>query len=130
MKITHWNEENTVKMIPIVFTGGLHIDMRRMNKVHLTRRKGLDKEFGDGPALELGPGSTWERVLNLVPKTKYTMVHGQCLSVGVGGYLLGGGWNLVGTTQRIGTGSSNVLQYTMVDSDGFIVKVRFSPASF
>ena len=51
------------------------------------------------------------------------MLHGQCLTVGVGGYLLGGGVNLPGTTQRLGTGSSNVLQYTIVDADGFIVKV-------
>ena len=52
------------------------------------------------------------------------MVHGQCLTVGIGGYLLGGGINAVGTTQRIGSGSSNVLQYTMVDGDGFLVKVN------
>ena len=103
--------------------GGLHIDMRKLNKVHLTNRKGLDDEFGEGPALELGPGSTWERVLHRVPTDRYTMMHGQCLTVGVGGYLLGGGFNVVGTSQRIGTGSSNVLQYTMVDSDGFLVKV-------
>ena len=106
------------------FTGGLHIDMRKMNKVHLTKRQGLDNEFGEGPALELGPGSTWERVLQRVPTSRYTMMHGQCLTVGVGGYLLGGGVNVVGTSQRIGTGASNVLQYTMVDSDGFVVKVH------
>ena len=51
------------------------------------------------------------------------MVHGQCLTVGVGGYLLGGGFYVPGTTDRIGTASGHVLQYTMVDSDGFIVKV-------
>ena len=53
------------------------------------------------------------------------MMHGQCVTVGVGGFLLGGGVNIVGTSQRIGTGSSNVLQYTMVDTDGFIVKVVY-----
>ena len=51
------------------------------------------------------------------------MVHGQCLHVGVGGYLLGGGIHIVGTTQRHGMGSANVLEYTMVDSMGMIVKV-------
>ena len=89
----------------------------------MVSRKGLDEEFGEGPALELGPGSTWGRVLKKYPATKYTMLHGQCLKVGVGGYLLGGGNNLSGTTQRHGDAASNVLEYTLVDSDGFIVKV-------
>ena len=104
--------------------------MRKLNKVHLTNRQGLDSELGEGPALELGPGSTWERVLQRIPTSRYTMMHGQCLTVGVGGYLLGGGVNVVGTSQRIGSGSSNVLQYTMVDSDGFIVKVGNSTILF
>ena len=92
--------------------------------------QGLDSELGEGPALELGPGSTWGRVLQRIPTSSYTMMHGQCLTVGVGGYLLGGGVNVVGTSQRIGSGSSNVLQYTMVDSDGFIVKVGNSTILF
>ena len=99
--------------------------MRKLNKIRMTNRHGLDSEFGEGPALELGPGSTWERVLKRVPTSRYTMMHGQCVTVGVGGYLLGGGVNIVGTSQRIGSGSSNVLQYTMVDTDGFIVKVVY-----
>ena len=45
------------------------------------------------------------------------------LQVGVGGYLLGGGINFVGTSQRITTGANNVLQYTMVDARGDIYKV-------
>ena len=94
-----------------------------MNKVHLVSRRGLDEEFGEGPALELGPGSTWGRVLDRIPVTKYTMVHGQSTKVGVGGFLLGGGINLAGTAQKIGNAASNVLEYTMVDSDGYIVKV-------
>ena len=99
--------------------------MRKLNKIRMTNRHGLDNEFGEGPALELGPGSTWERVLKRVSTSRYTMMHGQCVTVGVGGYLLGGGVNIVGTSQRIGSGSSNVLQYTMVDTDGFIVKVVY-----
>lgn len=72
----------------------------------------------------LGPGSTWARVLKFIPATKYTMVHGQCTSVGVGGYLLGGGVNFVATTAKYGTGASNVLEYTMVTATGDIVVVR------
>ena len=96
--------------------------MRLMNKVEFSSRQGLDEQQA-GPALVLGPGSTWGRVLGKYPRSNYTMVHGQCLTVGVGGYLLGGGVYIPGTTERIGSASVHVLQYTMVDSDGFIVKV-------
>ena len=95
--------------------------MRSMNKVELTTR---DPYETSGPALRLGPGSTWGRVLALIPQQNYTMVHGVCTGVGVGGYLLGGGINYVGTSKRIGSGSSHVLEYTMVDANGDVFKVR------
>ena len=41
--------------------------------------------------------------------TRYTIIHGQCLSVGVGGYLLGGGVNALGASARHGFGAQNVL---------------------
>ena len=51
--------------------------MRRMNRIALA-----------GPDLAiLGPGGTWEDVLNKLPPTHYTMIHGQCTSVGVGEYI-------------------------------------------
>ncbi len=53
--------------------------MRQMNKV---------KIVSDG-MLILGPGATWGEVLKTIPPENYTLIHGQCLSVGVGGYLLG-----------------------------------------
>lgn len=91
-----------------------------MNKVQMTTREPFEPP---GPALLLGPGSTWERVLNLVPPEKYTMIHGQCTAVGVAGYILGGGYNIIGTSNRYLSGASNVLQYTMVDAEGRILKV-------
>ena len=94
--------------------------MRRMNKIKFTNRTPFEPR---GPALLLGPGSTWDRVLKKVPPEKYTMVHAQCLAVGVGGYLLGGGYNIIGTSNRYLSGASNVLQYTMVDAEGRILKV-------
>ena len=102
---------------------GIHIDLRSLDKVKLTSRHPFSPP---GPALLLGPGSTWDRVLNIVPTDRYTMVHGQCYSVGVGGYLIGGGSNIVGTTQRLGTGAFNVLQFTMVDAEGNVIKASES----
>ncbi len=52
------------------------------------------------------------------------MVHGQCTDVGVGGYLLGGGVNVAGSTTRYGLGSENVVEYEMVTADGEIVVVN------
>ena len=95
--------------------------MREMNKVQFTTRKPFEPP---GPALLLGPGSTWSNVLNNVPAEKYALIHGQCTAVGVGGYLLGGGYNVIGSSNRYLSGASNVLQYTMVDARGRILKVR------
>ena len=41
--------------------------------------------------------------------TRYTIIHGQCLSVGVSGYLLGGGVNALGASARHGFGAQNVI---------------------
>ena len=61
--------------------------------------------------------------LNHIPEKEYTMVHGVCTDVGVGGFLLGGGGvNYLGASQRYLSGSSNVLHYTMVDASGDIYK--------
>jgi len=59
-----------------------------------------------------------------VPTDKYTIIHGQCLGVGVGGFLLAGGINAIGTSQRYKSGASNILQYTMVDANGDVYKVH------
>ena len=92
--------------------------MTRINKIKL-----VNLHSNNGPALLLGPGSTWGRVLKKIPPDRYTMVHGVCTGVGVGGFLLGGGVNYLGTSQRFLSGSSNVLEYTMVDAKGDIYKV-------
>ncbi len=74
--------------------------------------------------LHLGPGSTWERVLSLVPPSDYTMVHGQCTEVGVAGYLLGGGVNVAGSATKYGVGAENVVEYEMVTASSEIVTVN------
>lgn len=93
--------------------GGIHLDMRRMNRIGLV-----------SPHLAvLGPGGTWADVLRELPPTKYTLIHGQCTSVGVAGYILGGGVNVVGTSERYGSAADHVVRYTMVDAQGRILLV-------
>ena len=98
---------------------GIQIDMRRMNKVMLTSRQPAQQH---GPAAILGPGSTWRRVFKYIPRDRYTLVHGGCTGIGVGGFILGGGFGY-GLSPRYFTGASNVLEYTLVDAEGRILKV-------
>ena len=70
-----------------------------------------------------GAGNTWGQVLEVMDNRKYTYIHGQCLNVGVSGFLLGMGTNLIGTSARFGTGADHVLEYTLVLGDGSIAKV-------
>ena len=59
---------------------GIFLDMRKMNKVQLATRQPFD-HCPPGPAAILGPGSTWGRVLKILPRDRFTMVHGQCTEV-------------------------------------------------
>ena len=50
------------------------------------------------------------------------MIHGSCLTVGVGGYLLKGG-AMLGRSTLYGDGASHVIRYTMVNANGDILWV-------
>ncbi len=87
--------------------------MRQLNKVGLA-----------SPQLAiLGPGSTWGEVLQKISPDKFTLIHGQCTSVGVGGFILGGGINVVGSSERYGSAAMQVERYTMIDAMGRILLV-------
>jgi hypothetical protein len=62
-------------------------------------------------------------VLRSIPPTSYSYPHGQCRSVGVAGYLLGGGVNWLGTYNKYGYGAENILAMRAVLSDGRIADV-------
>ena len=50
-------------------------------------------------------------------------MHGQCLSVGVGGFTLGGGMNLIAASAKYGTAMEQVIEYRMVTARGDIITV-------
>ena len=52
------------------------------------------------------------------------MIHGQCLEVGVGGLILGGGINALGATARHGLAVENVLEMKLVLADGSFATVN------
>jgi len=92
----------------------LHIDVRQMD--HVVQLSDHHIKFGSG--------ANFGKILKAVPPERYTMIHGQSLTVGVAGFLSGVGVNPMGTSQRYGFGSDHVLEYTMVLSDGSIAKVN------
>jgi len=98
---------------------GVHIDMRSFSKLELERTSVSDT----GVALRLGPGRTWGEVLEFAPPSRYSYPHGQCRSVGVGGYLLGGGVNWLGSYNKYGYGAEHILQMRVVLADGRIAVV-------
>merc|ERR1711892_1039621 len=99
--------------------GGVHMDMRSFNKLEM-----VDTALSPtGKAMNLGPGRLWGDVLEFAPPETYSYPHGQCRSVGVAGYLLGGGVNWLGTYNKYGYGAENVLAMRTVLSDGRIADV-------
>lgn len=99
--------------------GGIQIDTREMNSVSLEQ----DGASPTGLVGRLGTGATWGQVLRTIPRDVYSYPHGQCKSVGVGGYLLGGGVNWLGTFNKYGYGAENVLSMRAVLADGRIADV-------
>jgi len=97
----------------------VHIDMRGMDSIQLTQ----DSSSPTGLAAILEPGATWGNVLRAIPTDRYSYPHGQCRSVGVAGYLLGGGVNWLGTYNKYGYGAENILSMRVVLADGRIAEV-------
>ncbi len=71
-----------------------------------------------------GSGANFDIVLKHIPPEHYTLVHGQSKTVGTAGFLQGLGVNPMGTSQRYGFGSEQVIEYTMVLADGSIARVN------
>merc|ERR1712110_11103 len=97
----------------------VHIDMREMDSIELTQ----DSSSPTGLAAVLEPGATWGNVLRAIPTDRYSYPHGQCRSVGVAGYLLGGGVNWLGTYNKYGYGAENILNMRVVLADGRVAEV-------
>ena len=70
----------------------------RMRTIQLVRTE----RSSTGVAALLGPGATWGQVQRKISPKVFSYPHGQCRSVGVGGYLLGGGVNWLGTYNKYG----------------------------
>ena len=89
--------------------GGVVLDMSLMNDMKLDRSAQI---------LRVQMGSRWEDVYRhlLDTGTGLIPVGGGCLTVGLPGFLLGGGYSF--TSRSYGLGSDNVLSIDLVTADG------------
>ena len=110
--------------------GGLIIDMRSMRSMRIMTPTAPSVSY----AMEVGTGLVWKQVLNklkdLSPAVvgeghKLYTVHGQCTSVGIGGFSLHGGVHL-GFSEFFGLASDNIIAATVVVASGDIINITES----
>ena len=106
--------------------GSLLVWTRRMQAVTLHDdfiAKGTDAE--SVPAVSIGAGAIWGRVYDAVAVQAGRYVQGGgCLTVGVAGFVQGGGFGSF--SKQFGSGAANLLEAEIVTADG---RVRIANAS-
>ncbi|KAK4096783.1 FAD-binding domain-containing protein [Parathielavia hyrcaniae] len=94
---------------------GISLDLRRMNRVSL--------DMG-AKTVTVDAGCQWGHVYGTLVNGRHVghiIVGGRCPTVGVGGFLLGGG--LSPFTRSFGMGSDSMVEATVVTRDGEVVTV-------
>jgi len=97
----------------------IHLVMTNFNRIEEVNTG----ESETGKAAWLGTGAIWGNVLRTLDPEHTSYPHGQCRSVGVGGFLLGGGVNWLGTYNKYGYGAEGIVKMNAVLADGSIVTV-------
>ncbi|KAI3605197.1 fad binding domain-containing protein [Moniliophthora roreri] len=92
---------------------GVVIDLTKMRGVEVKPEQNM---------VTLEPGSTWEEVYRALERWNITVGGGRVSSVGVGGFMMGGGISFLSYEQ--GFASDNVINYEIVLSDGTIVNAN------
>jgi len=95
---------------------------RRMDRVELHDTflpQGAPISHGGDPAVSIGAGAIWGRVYDTVAVNNGRYVQGGgCLTVGVAGFVQGGGFGSL--SKQFGTGASNLLEAEVVTADGHV----------
>lgn len=92
---------------------GLTIDLSLLNEVTLADTK---------EAVHLGPGAIWSDVYQELETYSLTVAGGRVGHVGVGGYVLGGGFSWY--ANQVGWTCDAVLEFQVVTPDGVILTVN------
>ncbi|KFY92624.1 hypothetical protein V500_04121 [Pseudogymnoascus sp. VKM F-4518 (FW-2643)] len=90
--------------------GGVTIDLACINHINLSE---------DGRTVVVGPGNRWREVYMALQPFGLTVVGGRASTVGVGGFLLGGGISFF--TNIYGFAMDNIRSFEVVLADGSIV---------
>ncbi|KAF4588015.1 oxygen-dependent FAD-linked oxidoreductase family protein [Pleurotus pulmonarius] len=92
---------------------GVAIDLKQMNAVDVS---------ADKKVVSLGPGNSWGPVYDALDPFNVTVVGGRSNTVGVGGFILGGGFSNLSPAH--GFASDNVVNYQVVLANGRIVNAN------
>ena len=85
---------------------GFVISLKNMNRVQL-----------DGRRVTVQAGATWGDVYSALDETSYVAVGGCVPAVGIGGYILGGGYSMLSRAYG-GLACDKALSFSMVTADG------------
>ena len=91
--------------------GSLNLNLVYLNTVAL-----------DGTAATLGVGNTYAKVLEAIPTSSYSIAHGGCRSVGVGGFCVSGGGHPP-VTRITGLCNDTVTSMTVVTANGTVLSL-------
>lgn len=93
------------------------IDLRQMNNVEMV------SEADDKLYLNFGTGALTNELIDVAPESDYTFVHGECYTVGVGGFFLHGGVHLGYGTGLYGLGGQSVREMEIVLANATVMTV-------
>ncbi|MCF2513587.1 FAD-dependent oxidoreductase [Sphingomonas sp. G124] len=99
--------------------GSLLVWTRRMDGMQLHdsfRGEGWPSSAPAVPAVSVGAGAIWGRVYDKVTRSGRYVQGGGCLTVGVAGFVQGGGFGSL--SKAFGTGAANLLEAEVVTADG------------
>ncbi|CAF1179458.1 unnamed protein product [Adineta steineri] len=94
-------------------TAGIHISMQCFNNVNYNPNDGT---------VDVGPGLVWDDVYKQLQSYNVSVLGGRVVGVGVGGFLLGGGYGW--KSSQDGLGIDNIVEYELVTPNGTIVNVN------
>ncbi|KAJ4180251.1 hypothetical protein NW755_011939 [Fusarium falciforme] len=89
---------------------GVVVDMVKINHVTVSRKR---------DSVAVGAGNRWGAVYDMLEPLGLTVVGGRATSVGVGGFLLGGGISYF--SNNYGWGADNIISFEVVIADGSII---------
>jgi FAD binding domain len=97
------------------------IDMSKMNSIELSEEEdgGTTRYFAT-----IGPGVLTRDILKRFPEKEWAYVHGECFSVGAGGYFLHGGIHFGYGSALYGWGGQNVEELEVVTATGSVATVE------